>query len=704
MSLFFAYLAVVAALASGLLALFADKREAPQRLAHYILRPWTQWQAQADALLSASHYAKFHRYSLFALLGLSGLSAVVAGAIAMGGGSVITDTFPFGLPWLKWHIRFDALSGFFFLLIGLVLIAVSLFGPGYIREFERSKHPLSVLGFFTGLFVAGMELVVLADDAYFFVIAWELMSVSSYFLVAFQHEQATNRRAAFLYLLMAVIGAIAIILAYGVSASFSGGFTFDHFRAVKLSPVWASVAFVLALFGFGMKAGLVPFHAWLPEAHPAAPSHISALMSGVMLKVAVYGFIRFTFDLLGEVYWQWGLTTLFLGTASALLGVLYAIQQHNLKRLLAFHSVENIGIIFMALGLSIIFFSNGQSRLGTLGLVAGMLHCLNHALFKGLLFLGTGAIFHQTHEHNVENMGGLIHRMPIMAVIYLIGCLSISALPPFNGFVSEWLVFQTALQTGNLQSGVLRSIVPVASALLALTSALAATCFVKVYGVVFLGLPRTRHVAASHEVSNRGMLAGPALLAGLCIMLGVFPSPIIEGLNVVTGQLMGDTLPGVSAFGWLWLTPVSPSVASYSPFLVLVGIMLAGWACYHLLYRRNGLKARQAEAWDCGFGGLNAHMQYTSTAFSMPLRRIFEPVFAIEETIEEQKSGPGDFQTTSLQYHLKVSDISWAYCYAPVARLVLSLSRWVSRIQTGNIRTYIAYSFFTLLILLWGIS
>ena len=705
MSLFFAYLSVVAALVSGLAALAVDKRSELDRLTGTLLRPWPKLQARAKGVVAEHQYAELHRTSLFALLGLSGVSAVLAGGRALLTGTVTVDTLPLGLPWLDWHIRFDALSGFFFLLIGLALIAVSLFGPGYVREFEHSKHPLSVLGFFTGLFVAGMELVLLADDAFFFVIAWELMSVSSYFLVAFQHEQASSRRAAFLYLLMAVVGAIAIILAYGVLAGFSGGLTFDHFRAVKLTPAWASVAFVLALIGFGMKSGLVPFHAWLPEAHPAAPSHISALMSGVMLKVAVYGFIRFTFDLLDEVYWQWGLLALILGTASAVLGILYAMQQQNLKRLLAYSSVENIGIIFIALGLALIFFSNGQTRLGTLGLVAALMHCLNHALFKSLLFLGAGVILHNTHEQSLENMGGLIHRMPRLSGIFLIGCLSISALPPFNGFVSEWLIFQTALQTGSLDSGVIRSLIPTASAVLALTSALAAGCFVKVYGVAFLGLPRSRHVASCHETSHDGMLAGPAMLAVLCVLLGVFPAPVIESLNVVTGQLVGNTLPQVSALGWLWVTPVAREVASYSPFLVLIAIIVSISACYQLFYLRSGrLESRRADPWDCGFGGLNAHMQYSSTGFSMPFRRIFEPVFDVEEKIEEQTTGPDGFYTQRLHYQLRVSDLSWAYVYQPVASSVVVLSRWVSRIQTGNIRTYLAYSFFTLLILLWGIS
>ena len=327
-----------------------------------------------DRFFEPDTYALFVRRLPFVLLGISGGAALLAGMIQLVGDFTATATLPLGLPWLSWHVRFDSLSGFFFCVLGLPLIAVSLFGPGYVREFEHSKaHALAILGFFTGLFVAGMEMVLLADDAFFFMIAWEWMSVASYFLVAYQHEQSSSRRAAFLYLLMAEIGALCIILGFGVLVAFADGFTFDALREVQLTPAWASVAFVLALIGFGMKAGLVPGHAWLPEAHPAAPSHISSLMSGVMLKIAVFGFVRFTFDLLPEIFWEWGVLVLMLGSLSAVLGILYALQQQNLKRLLAYSSVENIGIIFTALGLAMIFFSSGHPQFGALGLLAGLL-------------------------------------------------------------------------------------------------------------------------------------------------------------------------------------------------------------------------------------------------------------------------------------------------------------------------------------------
>jgi hydrogenase-4 component B len=696
-SVTFAYASVLSALFSGIVALAAgwrpDSSRSPQHSAGRL-------RGGSERRLKS----RLTRTAPFVFLAFSGATALISGVFAILSPAAAKATLPFGLPWLAWHLALDPLSGFFFCVLGLPLIAVSLFGPGYVREFEHGKHSLAGLGFFTGLFVAGMELVLLADDAFLFMVAWELMSVGSYFLVAYQHEHASNRRAAFLYLLMAEIGAIAIILAFGVLAGFGNGLTFETFRGVALPPAWASVAFTLALLGFGMKAGLVPLHAWLPEAHPAAPSHVSALMSGVMLKIAVYGFIRFVFDLLGPLFWQWGVIVLVFGSGSAVLAILYALQQQNLKRLLAYSSVENIGIVFTALGLALIFQGEGQAQLGALGLVASLLHCLNHALFKTLLFLGAGVILHQTHEQSLEHMGGLVHRMPKLAAAFFVGTLGIAALPPLNGFVSEWLIFQTALQAGGIKSGVLRSLIPSASAVLALTSALSAACFVKVYGVAFLGLPRSHQVARAREIRHWGMLAGPALLAACCILFGVLPTPLILGLASVTQQLTGSSLASISALGWLWLTPIAPEVAAYAPPLVLLGTVTVGWLCYHFLYRRTGLEPRRGEPWDCGFGGLTPRTQYTSGAFSMPIRRIFQPVFAVRETIEQQTEGPAQTRVTSLRYQFQVVDRAWLLLYEPSGHAITRLARWAGRLQTGNIRTYLGYSFFTLIVLLWVIS
>lgn len=654
----------------------------------------------------------------FSVLGVAGAAAAAAGCWAIATDMRITDQIPVGLPWLSWHIRLDPLSGLFMAIVGFAVMAVSLYGPGYVREFEheapahgtdadhqqttriRVRQPLPVLGLFTGIFVAGMFLVLLADDAFDFMIAWELMSVSSYLLVAYQHQHPANRHAAFLYLLVAQIGALAILLAFGVLAGFGGNFTFDALRAAQLTPVWASIGFALALFGFGMKAGMVPLHVWLPEAHPAAPSHISALMSGVMLKVAIYGFIRFVFDLLGHVQWQWGLATLAIGTATALLGVLYALVQNDLKRLLAYSSVENIGIILMGLGLCMIFVGTGHPVLGALGLLAALYHSINHAAFKTLLFLGAGAVLQRTREHDLDRLGGLIRRMPVTAFLFLVGCISIAALPPLNGFVSEWLTFQAALQVPALASGVLRSIVPVAAAILALTTALAAAAFVKAYGVAFLGKARTRRASRAREV-GLGMRAGMGLLALLCVALGVLPTFVVRAIEPVVNLLLGLSPPSAAAKGWLWLTPVSPRTASYSAPLVVAAMALIFLIGYLLLHRRATI-ARRGYPWDCGFGMLNARMQYTSTAFAQPIRRVFGPTWRVEERIDAVPAPPA--RMTGMRYQLHIGDWSWIMAYAPIGQLILSAARRIRRIQTGSIRVYLAYSFFTLLILLWLIT
>ncbi|MFA5920636.1 MAG: hydrogenase 4 subunit B [Methylococcaceae bacterium] len=703
-----AYCAVLLSFASGLLALLMNQRLNLLELSQYWFKKFPgSNEYYRTVLYNSLKERRFHhllRQWAFVLLGLSGLFAALAGISVLISKEAITDQIGLGLPWLPWHVRFDGLSGFFFLIIGIAVSAVSLYGPGYVHAYDESKHPFAVLGLFTGLFVSGMLLVLLADDAFFFMIAWELMSVASYFLVAFQHENPANRRAAFLYLMMAEVGALAIILGFGVLASFSDGFTFDALREAKLSTAWASIAFVLALVGFGMKAGIVPVHVWLPEAHPVAPSHISALMSGVMLKVALYGLIRFCFDLLGDVHWQWGVVLLILGTLSALGGILYAMMQTNLKRLLAYSSVENIGIIFMVLGLSMIFMANGYPQLAALGFLAALFHAFNHALFKNLLFLGAGILHHKTHELNIDMMGGLIKKMPKTSVLFLVGCMSISSLPLFNGFVSEWLAFQTALQVDVLDNGVLRSLIPVAAAALALTAALAAACFVKVFGLIFLGQPRSRNCAKAHEVQDQGMLAGPALLAGLCFFIGIFPGVIIYLINSVSGQLLGQTLPNDSALGWLWLAPVSAEQASYSPPLVLIGALIAGCISFWYLRLNPETALRKAETWDCGFGSLTPRMQYTSSAFTMPIRRIFAKAWIIDEQINKDMQGAMNQDVAAVHYQLHIQDHSWPRLYQPIAQAVNNLAKQVGRIQTGNIRTYLGYSFATLLVLLWVIS
>ena len=653
--------------------------------------------ASAASALLTGRTPRLLRLLVLPLFGLAGLAALAAGLVALSQGAATGATLPLGLPWLPWRVRLDALAGFFLCVVGSVSVAVGLYGPAYVRSFEHGRESLIALGGFAGLFLAGMLLVILADDAFLFMVAWEVMSLSSYFLVAFHHDNPANRRAAFLYLLMAHIGGLAILLGYGVLASFGGGFDFASMRAAPLSATWAGVAFVLAFVGFGMKAGLVPLHAWLPEAHPVAPSHISALMSGVMLKVAVYGFVRFVFDLVGDIQWQWGVAVLAVGCLSALLGVLAAMLQTDLKRLLAYSSVENLGIVFIALGLAMVFVGTGHHLLGSLALVAALYHALNHALFKGLLFLGAGAVLHSTHERDLEQMGGLLRRMPWTGWFFLVGSVSISALPPFNGFVSEWLTFQAALQAWQLDSGVLRSLVPMASAVLALTSALVAATFVKVYGVAFLGQARSRHVRRARQVPP-GMRAGQGLLAAGCLLLGVFPSTVIELINTVPQQLLGSGLPQATAHGWLWLTPVSASTASYSAPLLVATLAVAAAVAAWALHRRGAVRrVRRCDTWDCGFAPPTPRMQYTAAAFAQPIRRVFGLAFQIEESLESRDDG-------NRRYQLRIGDRSWDLLYMPVAHGVAAAARRVVRLQSGNVRVYLGWTLATLLVLLWIIS
>ena len=376
--------------------------------------------------------------------------ALFAGALgALIAGSLPDEiVLPLGLPWIGAHFRVDALSAFFVAVVNLGAAAASLYGLGYGRH---EPEPQRVLPFFPA-FLAGMNLVLVADDAYTFLLSWEFMSIASWALVMAHHREADNARAGYVYIVMASFGTLTLLLAFALLAGPAGGYAFDAMRAASADAGRGGLAFVLALIGAGSKAGIVPLHVWLPLAHPAAPSHVSALMSGVMTKVAVYGFVRIVFDLAGPPGWWWSVPVLIVGAGTALLGVLYALMQHDLKRLLAYHTVENIGIIFIGLGLALAFRAFGMLSAAALALTAGLLHAFNHSLFKSLLFFGAGAVLSATGERDMEHLGGLIHHMPRTAFAFLVGCVAISALPPFNGFVSEWLTFQAILLSPELPS------------------------------------------------------------------------------------------------------------------------------------------------------------------------------------------------------------------------------------------------------------
>ena len=657
------------------------------------------WLAIAVACLVPSRNAAFARRFAFPFGAAVGIGVAFVGLQSVWLPPQ-TLTLPLGLPDLPFHLRVDALAAFFLMLLGSVSAGVSVYAAGYFRE--EASGRLALIGCQYHVFLASMAFVLLADDAYLFMLAWETMALSSYFLVITDHRLPAIRSAGFLYLLIAHLGAIAVLLCFGVLHGGRGDYSFDALRTAHLQPGWATVAFLLAFFGFGAKAGILPLHAWLPEAHPAAPSPVSALMSGVMIKTAIYGMVRVIFDLIGgmsgNVRWEWGLVVLVVGAATTLFGVLYALMQHDLKRLLAYHSVENIGIILLGLGMGMVFIGFGHGAAGALGLIAALYHTLNHAVFKGLLFLGAGSILHSSGLRNLNDMGGLIHRMPKTAFYFLIGALAISALPPLNGFVSEWLTFQAALQATILQNGIVRSLLPLFAATLALAGALTAMCFVKVYGVAFLGQAREPahssplpHAGDARDLERYGM----AWLAAGCFVLGLFPSSFLLVLNRVTGSLTGHGLSeqALSESGWLWLVPTSAAQASYSPLVFLVMIVAVTLLAFFVVRRVYHGRARFADPWDCGYPEQTSRMQDTADAFGQPIRHVFGPLYRMERTLP----GPGE---ATPRYTLKIEDRHWYWLYLPVARAAEYVSSKIALLQQGRISIYLLYSFITLIALL----
>jgi formate hydrogenlyase subunit 3/multisubunit Na+/H+ antiporter MnhD subunit len=631
---------------------------------------------------------RFAGRTLFPLGALCGIG-LAAVALASLGRPAETLVLPIGLPDLPFHLRRDALSSAFLALLGAVSAGISVFGAGYFRRGQGAPPGLLCLQYH--FFLASMGLVLLADDAYAFMVAWETMALTSYFLVTTQHRIAEIRSAGFLYLLIAHVGAIAILLSFGVMQGGSWRFTFDAMRGAELSAGWSSVAFALAFIGFGAKAGLVPLHVWLPEAHPAAPSPVSALMSGVMLKTAVYGMLRVTFDLLGEPQSWWGLVMVPVGLFTALYGAVFAAVQTDMKRLLAYSSIENVGILFAGTGLAIVFVANGMPALGALALIAVLYHAVNHAFMKSLLFLGTGSVLHATGERNLGRLGGLIHRMPWVAWLMLIGALAIAGLPPLNGFVSEWLLLQAFLFAHQVPQPFVNMLLPLGAALLVLAAALAAYVMVKFFGVVFLGQPREASLRQAHDA---GVLerVGLVWLAACCVLLGLLPAQVVAQLGHVTAQLgLGRLADGAAP--WWMLAPLPDRQASYAPTVFLgaaAAVVLLTILVVRVLYRR---RVRRAPPWDCGFVRLDARMQDTAEGFGQPIRHLFEPFFAMTREL------PTPFDRAP-HYRVSVGDRIWIALYLPLGGVVQRVADSFAWLQQGRISVYLLYAFVTLVVLL----
>ena len=604
---------------------------------------------------------------------------------------------PLGIPWVGAHFRLDALAAFFLVVVGLGGMAASAYGIGYGRH---ESAPERILPLFPA-FLAAMSMVVLADDAFVFLFSWELMSLASWALVMAHHRTKGNTHAGFVYLVMAGFGTLALLLCFGLLAGPDGGYAFTEIRASGSSATIGALVLGLTLLGAGSKAGVVPLHVWLPLAHPAAPSHVSALMSGVMTKVAIYGLIQIVFDLVGPPAWWWSTVVLLLGGATAVLGVLYALMQHDLKRLLAYHTVENIGIIVIGLGLALAFQANGMGFAAALALTAALFHVLNHSLFKSLLFFGAGAVQTATGERDMEHLGGLIHRMPTTAATFLLGCAAISALPPLNGFVSEWLTFQAILLGPAIPQWGLKFMIPAVGASLALSAALAAACFVKAFGITFLGRPRSLAAGSAAEMDafGRGTMIA---LATLCILAGILPGLVVDALAPVVAELSGgNRLPVQASMPWLSLIPISPERSSYNGILLLTFIAVSGFLAAFAIHRFASRAVRIAPAWDCGFPDVSPVTQYTAGSFAQPIRRVFGTlVFRATETVEMPP--PGSLEPARIKVRLR--DLVWDIGYLPIAACVNVAADWLNRVQFLTIRRCLSLVFTVLVVLLLGIA
>lgn len=563
----------------------------------------------------------------------------------------------------QFSFMIDRLAVFFFILIGVVSIAVAVYSIQYVEYSEYNRRKSLTIAFMN-IFILSMLLVVASFSMFSFLFFWEIMALSSFLLVMTEFEKPETQKAGIYYFVMTHLSTLFLFFAFLFIYLQTG--TFDM-TPIRGEPLMISVAFISLFLGFGIKAGIVPFHKWLPYAHPASPSNISALMSGVMIKVALYGLIRFLFLLPIEMWW--GLLLLIAGSVSAAIGVIYALKEHELKKMLAYSSIENVGIIILGLGLYVIFQTLGFQTIALMALLGSLFHCLNHALFKSLLFMASGSVINVVETRDIDSMGGLIKRMPKTAFLFLIGAVSISALPPFNGFVSELMIFQAFFQSFTLANPLLEVLLIIILAVFALTSALAAACFVKAFGITFLALPRSHEAKDAKEPPNL-MVVGPAILAALCIVLGVFSLQIF-GLLGYSLQL---------------------------PNMLFIGTILASFYVFVFLVMREiaNRKERIAETWGCGILSQNSKMEYTASGFSEPIVTILKGIFRTQKKNERvfHDSKGAIFKEGKAEIHLL--KFFEERLYLPIANSIRWVALKVNNVQRGDVDLHIAYAFVTI--------
>jgi len=585
-------------------------------------------------------------------------------------------------------IQLDSLGALFLALVCSVGLFAAIYGFTYTADYD-GRRSLRFFGLMFNAFLLGMSLVPCAANVFTFLFAWELMAVASYFLVMTEHESSDARAAGLWYAAMAHFGFVLLLPMFLIMAPAAGATAFVDLRAgaSALPPAARSTVFALALAAFGSKAGVVPLHVWLPRAHPAAPSHVSALMSGVMIKLGVYGLLRVTADFLGTGPAWWGGLVLAVGSLSALGGVLYALTENDLKRLLAYSSVENVGVIFLGIGAALVLQSYGLPALAMVGFGAALLHTVNHACFKTLLFLAAGNVLHGAHTRNMEQMGGLIKGMPVTAMAFLIGSAAAAALPPLNGFASEWMVFQALLSGAQIPKPEVAIGSPLAVGVLALTSGLAAATFVKAFGISFLAMPRSDAAAAAREPHWSAWTALGAFAAAT-VVLGLFaPSAIAAMYRIV--ESVTATPRDVTGGGGIWLLSAN-GVAAVSPLLIAVLVASVAFVAFASI-RARGFDVRVADTWGCGRIRQTARMEYTSSAFAEPLRRIFSELYRPTEDFSVSVHPEARLIIRSITYTTRIVPWIEKALYEPVTRGARAIAASVRRLQAGSVHLYLLY-------------
>lgn len=622
--------------------------------------------------------------NIAALIG-SGVSAYAAGIQLLNGRA------PTLLCWGSYSLTCDAWSAFFLLLTGIAGVVTSLYALGYAKGYEGNR--LRLLGAMWCLFIMSMQLVLLAGDAFSFLLFWEIMAVASFMLVNHEAEKRSTWTAAYQYLVMTSLGTATIMIAFLLTGSVSDNFSFAAMAENKLQGVWLHVVFGCAFIGFALKAGLVPLHVWLPKAHPAAPSHVSALMSGVMLKIALYGLGRFVFDFLPQWNYWWCVLVMLAGIISAFLGVLYAQMENDIKRILAYSSVENMGVIFAAFGCGMLLKITAEGNLYMIGFVAALIHAFNHSVMKVLMFMNAGSIMHGTGSKNLEMFGGLAAKMPYTACFAFIGSLALAAVPLTNGFTGEWLVLQSFITLAQNASGQdIRIWSALSFILLGFTGALALGCFVRLFGITFLGRARSELVEHAHE-SDRFMLAAMSLASVMVFIFGIYPVPVLQAVNRAL------CLPENYGGGMLGLVWIGGGMdVKYTPLLLLILLAVLSFIIYFAVHNSF---VRKNVTWNCGTYPTE-RQQYSATGFSKPMRRAFDYLLKPKRQVTYMRKEHAYFGR-QLSYKLEIPDMITEKLYLPFQKHFVSISAFLRRLQQGSVRLYVSYVMAAMmLVLVWG--